>query len=361
MDIGTTIKKLRREHGMTQEQLAEYMGVSVSAVSQWELGKTAPDIGMLPVLCGVFKVSADELLSVNVRLRDAEIEAVINKAMEHFAAGDTDAEASTLEAGLSRFPDSTRLMYYRLTLCDLPHSERIKLCEKILDLAEADDPDRYMAKRELARSYAAIGDTDRAEKLISSLPPSVCCRSYVSTLAYGGDKRIDASFKYLFYDVVMMLKEILSQNYKHDNGDMLYTDDEMASRREKLIGIIRLLFENGDYGWCGAVLLEQHTELARHAARKNDTVSAISHLKDAADAAAYFDSFASAGGATHTSVCFRGWHESSDAIVSSNSMGNDSSVLLRALAERDFDFIRSDPRFIEIESHLTSKAVQSAQ
>ena len=36
MSIGSTIKKLRRDHDMTQEQLAEYLGITANAVSQWE-------------------------------------------------------------------------------------------------------------------------------------------------------------------------------------------------------------------------------------------------------------------------------------------------------------------------------------
>ena len=44
------IKKLRKEKDMTQEQLAEYMGVSPQAVSRWETGTTCPDIFALPAL-----------------------------------------------------------------------------------------------------------------------------------------------------------------------------------------------------------------------------------------------------------------------------------------------------------------------
>ena len=44
MNIAYKIKKYRRDKDMTQEELAEYLGVSVSAVSQWESGKTLPDI-----------------------------------------------------------------------------------------------------------------------------------------------------------------------------------------------------------------------------------------------------------------------------------------------------------------------------
>lgn len=41
MSIGTTIKKLRRDQNITQEQLAEMLGISTNAVSQWECDKTA--------------------------------------------------------------------------------------------------------------------------------------------------------------------------------------------------------------------------------------------------------------------------------------------------------------------------------
>ena len=60
MSIGTTIKRLRRERDITQEQLAEYLGISTGAVSQWECDRTAPDITQLPLLANVFDVSADE-------------------------------------------------------------------------------------------------------------------------------------------------------------------------------------------------------------------------------------------------------------------------------------------------------------
>ena len=43
MNIGAVIKEKRQKKDLTQEQLAEYLNVSVSAVSQWESGKTTPD------------------------------------------------------------------------------------------------------------------------------------------------------------------------------------------------------------------------------------------------------------------------------------------------------------------------------
>ena len=66
MSVGTTIKKLRRERDMTQEQLAEYLGITANAVSQWECDKTSPDISQLPILANLFEVTTDFLLGVDV-------------------------------------------------------------------------------------------------------------------------------------------------------------------------------------------------------------------------------------------------------------------------------------------------------
>ncbi|MBQ9130605.1 MAG: helix-turn-helix transcriptional regulator, partial [Clostridia bacterium] len=54
MSIGSTIKRLRREKDLTQEQLAEYLGITSRAISQWECDRTAPDISQLPTLCHIF-------------------------------------------------------------------------------------------------------------------------------------------------------------------------------------------------------------------------------------------------------------------------------------------------------------------
>lgn len=61
--IGNRISKHRREKGMTQEELAEKLGVSSQAVSKWENDQSCPDISLLPTLCRIFGISTDELLT----------------------------------------------------------------------------------------------------------------------------------------------------------------------------------------------------------------------------------------------------------------------------------------------------------
>ena len=61
MNLNKTISALRAERGMTQEKLAELVGVSTAAVSKWECGNSYPDITLLTKLAEIFDVSMDYL------------------------------------------------------------------------------------------------------------------------------------------------------------------------------------------------------------------------------------------------------------------------------------------------------------
>ena len=88
MSIGTAIKRLRRDRNITQEQLAEYLGISTGAISQWECDRTAPDITQLPLLANIFDVSADELLEIDGKKKDEIIKAFLQQYGELSNKGD---------------------------------------------------------------------------------------------------------------------------------------------------------------------------------------------------------------------------------------------------------------------------------
>ena len=136
-NLGNNIAKLRRSADITQEQLAEQLNVSVSAVSQWENGKTLPDISAIPVLCHVFSVSSDELLGIDHEKDEEEIKRISDEAhLLMSRAHKVKAEKVLLE-GLKRFPNSYELMealmflYYNLSV-DNDTEEEKKKQEKYL-------------------------------------------------------------------------------------------------------------------------------------------------------------------------------------------------------------------------------------
>ena len=70
--IGANIMKLRKAAGLTQMQLAETLGISFQAVSNWERGQSGPDIARLTELAALLGVSVDEILGSKKAARVAE-------------------------------------------------------------------------------------------------------------------------------------------------------------------------------------------------------------------------------------------------------------------------------------------------
>ena len=75
--LGTMIAELRKQHGMTQLELAEKMGVTDKAVSKWERDLSCPDINSLPNLAEIPGVTVDDLMQIK---KDAE--APVSKVSE---------------------------------------------------------------------------------------------------------------------------------------------------------------------------------------------------------------------------------------------------------------------------------------
>ncbi|MCP8382539.1 helix-turn-helix domain-containing protein [Clostridioides difficile] len=62
LNIARTLILKRKEKGITQDELANYIGVSKASVSKWETGQSYPDITFLPQLATYFNITVDELI-----------------------------------------------------------------------------------------------------------------------------------------------------------------------------------------------------------------------------------------------------------------------------------------------------------
>lgn len=67
MDLGNKIVELRKKENLSQEELAEKIGVTRQTISKWELNETAPDIKQAKELSKIFKISLDELVNNDVK------------------------------------------------------------------------------------------------------------------------------------------------------------------------------------------------------------------------------------------------------------------------------------------------------
>lgn len=70
MNFGDKLKEIRRNQGLSQEQLAEKIGVSRQAITKWETGRGLPDIENIVILAEIFKMTLDELVSQEKQLQE---------------------------------------------------------------------------------------------------------------------------------------------------------------------------------------------------------------------------------------------------------------------------------------------------
>lgn len=118
MNIGTKIGEYRRRKGATQEDLANYTGVSTAAVSKWETEASLPDITLLPKIAEFLEVSIDTLMDFELRTDDiAELRRWDNK---YLRTKDYNAGIPVYEKAILRYPNDGDL---HLGLGDLLSAE----------------------------------------------------------------------------------------------------------------------------------------------------------------------------------------------------------------------------------------------
>ena len=72
LSLSANISKLRKEHAMTQEQLAEALGVTFASVSKWERGVATPELNLIAEMADLFEVSIDALIGYQFRNNNRE-------------------------------------------------------------------------------------------------------------------------------------------------------------------------------------------------------------------------------------------------------------------------------------------------
>lgn len=367
MQIGTNIKRLRRAKDMTQESLAEYLGVSVSAVSQWESEKTAPDLSLIPPLCNLLGVTSDTLLGIDLEAKQKRIEEIINKANSRRRGYNAEAY-KILADGLREYPDSFKimqdLMYTIFPLIydtDYSEKERKNFCDEIIRLGElmlekcVDDNYRHSAIQLLCFVYAKNGNRERAVELAMKMPTIAVSRMMLLSNIYIGEEGYQCDKQLLNNLIQFLSNKIVAYGRKRDNGEFYYTEDDKAVLRDKQIAFLSLMFEDGDMGFYHCHLANTHAEQASYYAKKNDSADTLAHLTKAADHAIGFVTYSTQECFVHTSLLLRG-HQCNGTEFTTSDSDNDAQVLLNRMKDKIYDFVRDTEEFRRIAETLTPYA-----
>ena len=110
LNIGETIKKLRKERAITQEEFAEILGVSCQSVSRWENNSCYPDIELIPTIAAFFDISTDKLMGVDEVAEKKAVDKYLKDFQAAISVGNIDECICVARAGVAEFPNNYALL-----------------------------------------------------------------------------------------------------------------------------------------------------------------------------------------------------------------------------------------------------------
>lgn len=174
--LSENIKKFRKERKMTQEQLAEAMGVSVSAVYKWESNQSMPEIELILEMADLFHTSTDVLLGYEWRTGGAA--SAVDKIMALTKAKEYDEAVTEAEKALKNYPNNFDIVYQSALLylelgketehrkannravCLLEHS-----CELVAQNRD-DNVSEVSIRTQIAKAHLLLGHTKTALQVL---------------------------------------------------------------------------------------------------------------------------------------------------------------------------------------------------
>jgi len=179
INIGENIKNLRKKKEITQEELAEHLGISFQSISKWERGDGYPDIAMLPDIADFFNISVDDLLGAD-RIPGGAVNNIYMQAHEYEINGDYGKAAELLRDVLKKEPyhyDLTSKFASVLLLLDPDseegknlHKKALAICERHILDKRTSEKSRATARAMVCFLYDNIGERENAVYLARNLP-----------------------------------------------------------------------------------------------------------------------------------------------------------------------------------------------
>ncbi len=205
MKINQIIREKRKELSLTQEQVAEFLGVSTPAVNKWEKGSTYPDATLLPALARLLRTDLNTLMSFHDDLTDIEIENFVDEVDKTVREQNYETAFQKAIDKIREYPTCEKLIYYV-----------ILYLEGALFLYNVSERERYREifetfyKRLSTSKVSEIRDTavnmlisyarnreefSKAEELINTLPFSTIDKEGQLAVLYQQQKKYEDAEK----------------------------------------------------------------------------------------------------------------------------------------------------------------------
>lgn len=213
--LGEKIKQLRKQKNISQEILANHLGVSFQAVSKWETETTMPDVILIPAIASFFGVSTDELFDFNLYEIEKNVEKIVD---EHRLYLDSDIKKSEqiIRNGLKKYPGNEILLNCLINIISETDrkDEAITIAKSLIESTKCDEI-RIDAWRIMAEAYKSKGEYSLAKEAIEHIPEIYFSKLYVKAYLLDGEDKYEAATKEasLCFEHLIWMLEILGDIY----------------------------------------------------------------------------------------------------------------------------------------------------
>lgn len=338
LNIADSIRSLRQEKGITQEELANAIGVTAQAVSKWERGEGYPDITFLPDIAEYFHVTLDVLCGMDKQRKRLEISSIITTTSNvSYEEGIRIARE-----GVAKYPHSITLklnLALALMGCTAmwaPPQEVLeevtRLYEDILNHSPVPDHRILNTMSALCEVYELAGNHEKAIDTALQIPGEYERNRAWCRIVKGEEliSHIQNTIIQTFPHIHIMIKYALESD--------CYTTKEKIALCRKMIGIYALLDECSEWPIGLIFSIQLYLQIAVLSTKTHDTSECLKSLDKAACLAVRTDSLPHEGFPTSLLL---------NRIPFETLYGcNEKETLIREMeAEPAFESLRKTPEY----------------
>lgn len=297
LNIGETIKRLRKEREITQEEFSEILGVSCQSVSRWENNSCYPDIELIPTIAAFFGVSTDKLMGIDEVTEKSTVDRYLNDFQAAISIGHIDECIRIARDGVAEFPNNyvllNKLMYALFASgsddADITNwkenmenydAEIVALGERIIKYCP-DIEIRLEATARLAFQHCEMGRKAIGRSIYETMPSVTNCKEIAIWWALSETEKLPHT-RELIDKAYSLLSTSLYQL------SFLLSDSDAIKVFEKMYVLDELMYDGKPYiGTHSNSKTNYH--IAKLYLRLNKNDEAMKHLKIAAQAAIAFD------------------------------------------------------------------------